>query len=447
MYASMWVGGEPKQSRNSGCRRSTRRGYIETTRITVHQCSKTTPPPLSLQNSVQSQHKQKETQTSTMPCTPPPPTHSGRPKAAKSAVAEEGGKRAGDEEEEVSPSLLPGWEGRKAHCLVLEVLLRPGVLRVAHVGQVAKMGLHGAEEPRLHLVRDAVLRASLHHDGCDLRVVRLVDCGEEVVDDLVVQRAAQVGPDAVAVRVVLRRHNLHHGPVTGPVVLLLLVEEDKLVRNVGNLEVEGQPGPGEQLRGQEGQQKVQRGQRGEHCGQPHPEQQEAELPRDKGVEPERRGVDPDRPVVQLGVDTEVPNAVLDGQEGVQQPRVQVLQAVVGEKLLPPRDPSQLALVGVLVPDVGVHPANVGEDVVTNGVLLQPRVEARTRDDVPGDSNPPPHPRLVGQGAVAGVMHDLQPEEGLAQAVDRREEPPPGPQVHQVGQGEPPNAAPVDHRGA
>ena len=107
------------------------------------------------------------------------------------------------------------------------------------------------------IIAHVVLETDLHHDGGDGRVIVLGYGGEEVVLDLVVERAAAEGGPPVVVAVVDRCDRLRLSPlephhlIAVAIRAILSQRPVRDVRDMGDLEVKGEPVSSRELSGEE----------------------------------------------------------------------------------------------------------------------------------------------------------------------------------------------------
>lgn len=123
-------------------------------------------------------------------------------------------------------------------------LQRGDVQARADPAQVREVADERAPKGLVDLVLDAVLLCDAHHDGRDCGVVRVDDSREEVVDDLVVEAPAEVGPEERVVAKVGRRRDLLLRPAAWHHFLVVLLQEHHVLHHMRDLQqaVEGKQG-------------------------------------------------------------------------------------------------------------------------------------------------------------------------------------------------------------
>mmetsp|Transcript_7675 Transcript_7675/g.26012 ORF Transcript_7675/g.26012 Transcript_7675/m.26012 type:complete len:390 (+) Transcript_7675:270-1439(+) len=320
------------------------------------------------------------------------------------------------------------WRGPSAHAGELG-----GLAALAEDVQEANVRAPRLPEAREHLVLHPVVPAHVNDDGRNGGVVVLGAAGEQVVHDLVVERAALEGHEPAVVRKVDARPHLRHGPlVLGGCLapppglerrpggrlaqeLAVLAAELALGRHVGDLEVEGEVEARHVLREAEegpevgrvphGQRQVQPEGGPDHLGEEH-------------LRPSRRG---DGVHTLRSVDAraerlrEVLHAHHHPEETVQHGEVEPLVAVHPRPPLARHEAPDIA--GLCLGQVRVDAVHVGVHVVAHNVLVVPGRHVAPRVDVHEEAPHGPPPLRVPKGHVRRVVHHVHKRQRL-QAAER-----------------------------
>eukprot|EP00160_Parvularia_atlantis_P015965 Unigene4834_Nuclearia_a/m.14781 Unigene4834_Nuclearia_a/g.14781 ORF Unigene4834_Nuclearia_a/g.14781 Unigene4834_Nuclearia_a/m.14781 type:complete len:468 (-) Unigene4834_Nuclearia_a:468-1871(-) len=289
-------------------------------------------------------------------------------------------------------------------------------VRAAHRVQVRKVAPDGRRGRFLDRVLDAVLGARAHDDRRNHRVVELVDAREQVVHDLVVERAREHGPEPRAVCVVLRRDDLHLGPVHVDHAALVWLRPGEVGHDVVGLEQDCEPvrrdGVGDGVQHDDLPQRQEQRRHNEpvdhveHLAGP-----------EHGQLRRRRLVDADRAVgLEHVQDVDVLRTRAHAQQAVDDRAVQVLVQVLHVPRLAALDAPDVA---IAVVDVGVGAVDVGVGVVAEHVLVQPHEVGGAVEKVVRAAQQLPHERRMRRREVRAIVHGHEADQRAAPAEHER----------------------------